>query len=123
MEPRQMLAAWMREGAQKRPQSRYALFNGQGEGKTSCALGAVYEGCTGRSDTVRMDAVFRVLPPAVRAVLCQLVAHPLGTEGRWTLLQVIGDLNDVAGWTREDIARWLDGAPVKSPAVLVEAGV
>lgn len=93
MTPRE-LANLIRIGAKKRPQCAGRLFkNG-----ASCALGAAYEGLTGKScATDDYAALYSALP-----ILGKF-------DGNTTqIVKDIWDMNDSQSKTREQIADWLD---------------
>ena len=87
------LSEAMRIGATLRPKGRIDLFY---DGK-SCALGAAFEGATGRTcNCNNYDAVRDVFPVLKK------------NYGRGNLMKEIYDRNDNLGYTREQIADWLE---------------
>lgn len=98
------LADAMLEGAQRRPDQSFGeYFTGR---KSSCALGAAYEGLYRLpvdADGIkprRLDLIFDCLDNVVRVCPeCAKKRLPLGA--------IIIHLNDHHHWTREQIAGWL----------------
>lgn len=91
------LSEAIRRGAKLRPQTRVALF---ADGK-SCAIGAAYEGATGK--TCAADEYRKV-----REVFPELFQNT--TTGGWELTafaREIYGMND-SGQTREAIADWVE---------------
>lgn len=87
------LSEAMRIGARLRPQCRGDLFDSVG----SCALGAAYEGMTGKTDAFFHSDVSDLFPQILG------VNGDLNEIGREVL-----EKNDGDGWTREQIADWLE---------------
>jgi hypothetical protein len=98
------LADAILEGVQRRPEQSFGeYFKGR---KSSCALGAAYEGLyrlPREADGIkprRLDLLFECLDNAVRVCPeCAKKRLPLGA--------IIIHLNDHHHWTREQIASWL----------------
>jgi hypothetical protein len=98
------LADLILEGVQRRPEQSFGeYFRGR---KSSCALGAAYEGLyrlPREADGIkprRLDLLFDCLDNAVRVCpACAKKRLPLGA--------IIIHLNDHHQWTREHIAAWL----------------
>lgn len=103
------LAEAMRRGAALRPQcfDSYFMFEDR-DGKMtpieSCALGAAYEGETGKVDgNLTLNEMLRVFPHvAGHGCFCPACQEPL------TVTATAAHLNDMHRWTREAIADWLD---------------
>ena len=107
------LADAILEGAQRRPEQSFGeYFTGR---KSSCALGAAYEGLYRLPKEAegikprRLDLLFECLDYAVRVCpACAKKRLPLGA--------IIIHLNDHHLWTREQIATWLrDDAAANQP--------
>jgi hypothetical protein len=79
-------------GAKIRPQVKHRAFAHGG----SCALGAAFEGLHGKPWPERDWGIF-----PWSDVLCDLGAHQISGEQ-------IMSLNDTNGWTREQIADWVE---------------
>ena len=93
------LAEAMRRGCALRPvQIKHALFNGEAG---ACALGAVYSG-TG-DESLTLEQLYRVYYE-----LADIVTWPVNPDLAYTVIESITYLNDYHGWTREQIADWLD---------------
>ena len=98
------LADAILEGAQRRPEQSFGeYFKGR---KSSCALGAAYEGLyrlPTEADGIkprRLDLIFDCLDNEVRVCPeCAKKRLPLGA--------IIIHLNDHHHWSREQIATWL----------------
>jgi hypothetical protein len=104
------LSELLREGAKLRPQSFYAYFRfpfGLDKPGDSCALGAIYEALTG---SINLNG-FRVTTElkAKFPELIVTVENPMEEGEKASLALVIARLNDNGGWTREEIAEWLEG--------------
>ena len=102
----QELAAAIRLGAEKRPLQAYGnYFEGR---RSSCALGAAYEGMyrlPEQADSLRprrLDRLFDCLENTIRAC-------PEGCRKRLPLGPLIVHLNDDHQWSRERIATWVGG--------------
>jgi hypothetical protein len=129
----------IREGAKKRPQATGELFRlttivseKTGEERRvmgSCALGAAYEAVKGLPRRERRsDLSARHVQKAVNEGLdlSALVIVPRESYrgGKETLENTIVILNDEYGWSREDIADWLDTILDEHNQLIVkEAGV
>lgn len=97
------LSTAIREGAKLRPQGHGNYFAPLGH---SCALGAAFQAVTGRTGkdalpiAVDLDKLFPFLDNEV--------LHPAQSKSL-SIAKIIVDLNDRLGWTREQIADWLEG--------------
>ena len=98
------LADAILEGAQRRPEQSFGeYFRGR---KSSCALGAAYEGLYRLPTEAegikprRLDLIFDCLDNEVR--IC-----PACAKKRLPLGAIIIHLNDHHQWSREQIATWL----------------
>jgi hypothetical protein len=98
------LASAIRLGAMLRPQVRGVYWSAEG----TCAIGAALEAC-GVTNTT-----FAKLPSVEASARWPILdtkianAHrPLSTEPM-TLFDVITDMNDCMGMSREEIASWLE---------------
>jgi len=106
------LSEAIRLGAKLRPQCKGSFFcYGKLEG--SCALGAAYEGYYGsRGDSTEgvassVSARFPILRLLVdRTKVPDCIS---GENDRFLLNNVVTSLNDYKGWTREQIADWVEG--------------
>lgn len=103
------LSQAIRNGAKLRPQARLAFFYA---GK-SCALGAAYEGYYGSTNTSMeevADCLSRRFP--VLRLLLNKSQVPSCIEGdgkdQYLLNNVVTTLNDYKGWTREQVADWVE---------------
>lgn len=103
------LSEAIREGAKKRPMGMHKFFQYAEDGSRgikSCALGAAYEAATGRtgmnSITVRrgLYAAFPYL--AEQPFFENPKGHGVGID------TVVACMNDDGGYTREEIADWLE---------------
>lgn len=100
------LSEAMRTGASLAPKGEGQLVDSKG---ATCAIGAAYHGATGMLPNIdwwTTDAY-----PAIEAA----TGVRFDTEGRHPktrkvneLGDIIWDLNDTHGWTRERIAAWLE---------------
>jgi hypothetical protein len=102
----QELAAAIRLGAERRPVQAYgSYFVGP---RSSCALGAAYEGIyrlPKQAESLRpqrLDRLFDCLENTIRAC-------PEGCRKRLPLGPLIVHLNDDHLWSRERIATWVAG--------------
>jgi len=114
----QELAEAIRLGARRRPDQAYGSYY---EGRrSSCALGAAYEGMhwlpadAGGVRPRHLERLFDCLENTIRRC-------PAGCKKQLPLAAIIVHLNDDHQWTREDIAGWLAGtegplAPQAEPA-------
>jgi hypothetical protein len=105
------LAEAIRLGVRRRPHQAYGSYY---EGRrSSCALGAAYEGMhwlpaeAGGLRPRHLERLFDCLENTIRRC-------PAGCKKQLPLAAIIVHLNDDHQWTREDIAGWLNGGP--SPA-------
>ncbi len=102
------LSESMRKGAALRPKVENAVFLYNAGTDTcigSCALGAAYEGHTGAplgNESEVLHALCDVWPE-----LNTVVQMPVGT-GTAPIRNVVAQLNDNYGWTREQIAAWVE---------------
>ena len=109
----QELATAIRLGAERRPIQAYgSYFAGA---RSSCALGAAYEGMyrlPEQADALRprrLDRLFDCLENTIRTC-------PEGCRKRLPLGPLIVHLNDDHQWSRERIATWVGGGdPSTSP--------
>jgi hypothetical protein len=104
------LATAIRLGAQRRPLQAFGhYFEGA---RSSCALGAAYEGIYRLpADAGRPRQLGRLIVCLEKTVrIC-----PEGCRKRLPLASIIVHLNDDHHWDREQIAAWLAG-PQASPA-------
>lgn len=99
------LAEAMRKGAALRPQC-FGSYFWQG---ASCAIGAAYEGATGRAnEEVNRNHVLQLFPDiAGKGCVC-----PSCGESH-TAYTMMVHLNDTHKWTREAIASWMDSLQVQ----------
>jgi len=81
----------IREGSKLRKQGFGAYFDDEGG---SCVFGAAIEAESGE---IRAGVLFDVWPELRREI-----------DGANTLFGAMLFLNDLAGWTREEIADWVD---------------
>lgn len=94
------------KGATLRPQGRAAYFSpNEFDIVASCALGAAFEAVTGRREHLFDTTIIGTLEEHWPS-LDQDIVHPISHFHR-PLWDVITDLNDLAGWSREQIAAWL----------------
>lgn len=102
------LAAAMRKGAALRPQAFTDYFRVYKGTLCSCALGAVYEAVTGRTDIHFYDD--DGIPESDSETMLALhFGIPPGTSINGTaLVTLITRMNDDREMTREAIADWLD---------------
>lgn len=109
------LSAAIREGAKKRPmaQGSYFTYNNY-ECIGSCALGAAYEALTGTavvegqlaSDEQILNTIGFYTETDMYRWVEESDGGPLAENHE--LWRVISILNDFTGWTREQIADWLE---------------
>jgi hypothetical protein len=107
------LAAFIRTGSARRPvQAIGHYFQGR---NASCALGAAYEGMyrlPADADNVHpskdLQWFFTCLDTVKRC-------PAEGCKKKLSLAAVIVHLNDDHLWSREDIAAWVEGEPVRLP--------
>jgi hypothetical protein len=105
------LSQAIREGAKLRPQTTLAYFYRCDDGELgSCALGAAAEalGLNLSSEGIGMQTD-SILSKRFGGLLDKPTQHPLFPHVVLRLEKVITDLNDVQGWSREQIADWLEG--------------
>ena len=102
----QELAKAIRLGAERRPVQAYGnYFEGR---RSSCALGAAYEGMYRLPEVAEslraqhLERLFDCLENTIRAC-------PEGCRKRLPLGPLIVHLNDDHQWTRERIAAWVAG--------------
>lgn len=123
------LANAIRKGATLRPQVTGLYFKEIAPGVLgSCALGAAYEGLTGRTyqgltmfkfeascGKIEGFAICPVegCPTRVEEGLTGSNRHDVGTD---FLVNIIAHLNDRHGWTREAVADWLAGHATETEA-------
>jgi hypothetical protein len=113
-DPKPKLSDLIRKGAKLRGKTRGYYFKNDLSGNlSSCALGAAFEGLTGRAE-FNNTVVLATLSAGVgyaefNTVMCCPVCagNPSSTFLPGTLQGVITHLNDYEGWTREQIADWL----------------
>jgi hypothetical protein len=102
------IAELMREGTTFRPQAKLAIFNSYGE---ACALGSALEALRGKGtlslETTTDEAVDE-LSEATGQDLRNHTNDPIDGEKNYTIYEIITGLNDSNGWSREQIANWLD---------------
>jgi len=113
------LSEAIRLGAKLRPQCKSSFFSFESTPKGvsckgSCALGAAYEGYYGTrgdgSPETISDSLSKRFPVLHRVVDEQLVPDCIKREhGLHLVNNVIASLNDYKGWTREQIADWVEG--------------
>jgi len=104
------LSGAMRKGAKIRPQTRNHYYAMDDDGRwCSCAMGAAIEGALGVMEVFSpggVEALFGI-------VLGELVVPPderiSDGDEKIQLIPAILRLNDDLGWTREQIADWLEG--------------
>ena len=110
------LADAIRKGAMQRGQARWVLYDPINH--TSCVLGAAFEGVSGM-DAAAFDfnaaaMLWTMFPQLVEPIACP-TCHSIQCPfraGPPTLAEIIAHhLNDQHGWTREEIADWLDTLP------------
>ena len=90
----------IRLGAMLRPKTKVRLFYGGG----SCAIGAAMEASGIPYNTkLSFEEAEKVFPQLLEIS----VRHPVDLF-RSELKRIIWDLNDNCGWTREQIATWLE---------------
>lgn len=102
------LSEAIRAGAKKRPQNTDGeYYRDDDDGETSsCALGAAYEGLTGKCSTESVVYLYGKWPGLKTLLKCPVDKCIFGNEVN-TLYAVICHLNDFHLWTRERIADWL----------------
>lgn len=93
------LSEAIRLGAMLKPQGRRGFF----DGGNTCALGAAAD-AIGRLNDL-LDG--RFLESKEWPLLSEMAAHPvtLWTRSVW---DVVTSMNDIFGWTREQIADWVE---------------
>ena len=112
-EDEEELAEAILSGAERRSRQSFGTYFGPEGG--SCALGAAYEGVYRLPDTVRgthphrMDRFFHCLENVSKRC-------PAGCRKQVPIGALIVHLNDDHRWTREQIAGWLRGGPLRPPA-------
>lgn len=107
------LATAIRLGASRRPHQAFGrYFEGT---RSSCALGAAYEGMyrlPADAEALRphrLDRLFDCLENTIRRC-------PEGCRKTLPLAAIIVHLNDDHHWGREQIAAWLGGGEAQPPA-------
>jgi hypothetical protein len=107
------LSEAIREGAKKRPVQHFGHFyNTINQG--TCALGAAYEGCTGRTishkirHNVIMDSIAECTGASCYSPVTNIAVPDVVDRSCSSLREVIVELNDTHQWTREEIADWLE---------------
>jgi hypothetical protein len=112
-EDEEELAEAILTGAERRPRQSFGTYFGPEGG--SCALGAAYDGVYRLPETVRgthptrMDRFFHCLENVSKRC-------PAGCRKQVPIAALIVHLNDDHRWTREQIAAWLRGAPLRPKA-------
>jgi hypothetical protein len=112
-EDEEELAEAILSGTERRPRQSFGTYFGPEGG--SCALGAAYEGVYRLPDAVRgthpqrMDRFFHCLENVSKRC-------PAGCRKQVPIAALIVHLNDDHRWTREQIAGWLRGAPLRPNA-------
>jgi hypothetical protein len=112
-EDEEELAEAILTGAERRPRQSFGTYFGPEGG--SCALGAAYEGVYRLPDAVRgthpdrMDRFFHCLENVSKRC-------PAGCRKQIPIAAMLVHLNDDHRWTREQIAAWLRGAPLRPAA-------
>ena len=110
----------MRIGAAIRPQCQGGMFRTSSKGiKYSCAVGAIMEGLTGRSDITVDDFLYATFPIFSKKVSCP-VNHQTMMVPTASLGAIIIHLNDNHGWTRERIADWIDTIDIVPEPIVEE---
>lgn len=107
------LSALLRRGAAIRQGCKWKLFARYEDEKLygairlrSCAMGAIYEAVTGRADAeIEIEQVVTQLAP-LGYDFKRAVRHPVNGN-IYRLDACIASLNDQIGWSREQIADWL----------------
>jgi hypothetical protein len=112
-EDEEELAEAILTGAERRPRQSFGTYFGPEGG--SCALGAAYDGVYRLPEAVRgthptrMDRFFHCLENVSKRC-------PAGCRKQVPIAALIVHLNDDHRWTREQIAAWLRGAPLRPNA-------
>ena len=112
-EDEEELAEAILTGVERRPRQSFGTYFGPEGG--SCALGAAYDGVYRLPDAVRgthphrMDRFFHCLENVSKRC-------PAGCRKQVPIAALIVHLNDDHRWTREQIAAWLRGAPLRPQA-------
>ena len=112
-EDEEELAEAILTGAERRPRQSFGTYFGPEGG--SCALGAAYDGVYRLPEAVRgthptrMDRFFHCLENVSKRC-------PAGCRKQVPIAALIVHLNDDHRWTREQIAAWLRGAPLRPKA-------
>jgi len=101
----------MRLGAMLRPQA----FGVQWDGVGTCAMGAAFEAAHGSANYV--GEVFHPWP----RLFALRVASPVTYDGVSWFRDVVTQLNDCHGWTRERIADWIATLPEDAPEATAAA--
>lgn len=100
------LSEAIRLGAMLKPQGvLFALRNGK-----TCALGAAMDaiGALPQRRWFKWLPVADLEPAKARwPELNRIIRHPCSGR-KWRLRRVIWDLNDIRGWSREQIADWVE---------------
>jgi len=113
------LAEAILTGVKRRPTQSFGSYFGPNGG--SCALGAAYEGVyllpVDAHDAMprRLDRFFECLENVSRRC-------PAGCKKQIPIGAMIVHLNDDHEWTREQVAAWLRGDPVETPATAAKTG-
>ena len=113
------LAEAILTGVKRRPTQSFGSYFGPNGG--SCALGAAYEGVyllpVDAHDAMprRLDRFFECLENVSRRC-------PAGCKKQIPIGAMIVHLNDDHEWTREQVAAWLRGDPVTTPATAEKTG-
>ena len=113
------LAEAILTGVKRRPTQSFGSYFGPNGG--SCALGAAYEGVyllpVDAHDAMprRLDRFFECLENVSRRC-------PAGCKNQIPIGAMIVHLNDDHEWTREQVAAWLRGDPVETPATAAKTG-
>lgn len=109
------LSELMRTGAKLHKQGRWNLASNIDGEVCTCAMGAVYEAAFHRlpdenmTFSEAMEELTDALPNG-KAISAIRIKSPVSQHLKWSIYGVIMELNDMAGWQREDIADWLEKA-------------
>lgn len=98
------------EGCKVSKQTRGEFILETGDGCFSCALGAAYIGATGNRKFADHDETGEVVRAILKKTGVNLygeVEHPMNSQSRLSLFDIIVDLNDMRDWKRTQIAEWL----------------
>ena len=112
----QTLSEAIRLGATLRPQARRSYFLSVRGVISSCALGAAAEACGVDVKFCEFSGVLSYNPVNLQAmidkrfpILLALAQDPrLNDGGMVTLMDLVLKLNDAEGWTRNQIADWIE---------------